>query len=89
MTGSLAHYHLGVAEHLVVDHVALLDGVENLPLFRLVGHRHHGYCLVAVGVEGVVGGIELLDSVLGELFLKFVVDEHHPLLHGLAVGSRL
>ena len=38
ITRSLPHYHLGMAKHLVINHVALLHCVENLTFHRLVWH---------------------------------------------------
>ncbi len=74
ITRSLPHYHLGMAKHLVINHVALLHCVENLTFHRLVGHRHHRDGLMPFGVECVVGRVNLLYSILGEEFLQLVVD---------------
>jgi len=76
-----------VAQHLVVDGIALLHGVEYAALLVLAGGGHGRYGLVAVGIERVVGLVELLDTVLLQVLIELVVDKLEALdLPGVGLG---
>ena len=74
-----------MAKHLVIDSIALLHSVENLSLPGLIGHRHGGYGLMAVGIEVAILGIHLLHAVLLHVFLKFLIYKLHTLANRTCV----
>ena len=74
-----------MAEYFIIEHIALLGGVEYLA-FEL-GSRS-GYCcdsLVELGVEVGAGALHGLHALTFEVFYEFLIYQFHALAHSLGV----
>ena len=82
----LTHHHFSVAQHLVVDFVTLLHGVDHLALQFLVGGREVCYSLVKLGVKFSLVAVDGFHTVALEVFHEFVVDKFHAFAQAVHVG---
>ena len=75
----MAYHHFGVAKHLVVERISFLYGVKNLAFLIFAWCRNGCYGLMTVGIERVVGHVELLHTILFKILFQLVVNEPETL----------
>ena len=68
--------------NFVMQHVSLLNGINNFPFLAGIGSREHCYGFVHVGIKICSSFcVYDLDTVLLQVYYEFVVDEFNAFLY--------